>query len=627
MAHPRGPDWLHHSWPGQALVLPDPRTLTPAARRHVATGARQARDARQFISQLTYFNTGPCLKHATGQPGEGPLPSCPDCGISLRRHQRTGAAWLWFAMKGLLADSCGLGKTAQVAAVLAMGLQTGELGPLNRAVVVCQAAAVRQWTRELRRLVPALQVVSADGDPAQRMAAYLGPWDVVVISGRTLSPAGKPGKRGYRDGDVERLRQFPVGVVVYDDLDEMRNGSTRTAWAVKRLAENAPRVYGCHATPLQKRLVELYHFLEPVGGKEALGTLTRFRQAYVTRSRLLIWISVARATPAEKNAWARKKGWASYGALLGQALADRHASLLTTEAVQLVGSVQSHRARLQRAVWKDAGVSELRLPEFKAKIAPLILRRTVRDLDDVQLPAVQSNEVWLDLLPDQQRRYAELSRGILTRLRDTGTEITRVQAQVAYTRARQICSGLAALDDGNDVSVKLDWAVNQITGDFAEDKVVCFVYFRDNVRALSDRLTAEGVDHVLLWSEETDPAERDRRIQRFTNDPGCRVVIGTTTMERSLNLQAANHLIAIDTIANPARMTQILGRVRRLGSRYSMVIFHQLLARGTFEEDLLEMLRGEQQLANSVWDDEGELFSSSSMSPRQLMQMVARRAA
>lgn len=608
-------------------MLPDPRAMSPAARRHVAQGARQARDARQFTSQLTFFNDGPCLRHSAGVGyGEGPRPGCPDCGIRLRRHQRTGATWLWFAMRGLLADSCGLGKTAQVAAVLAMGLQTGELSHASRAVVVCQAAAVRQWARELRRLVPSLVVVAADGDPAQRMQAYLGAWHVVVISARTLAPAGKPGKRGYRDGDVERLRQFPVGMVVYDDLDEMRNGATRTAWAVKRLAESAPRVYGCHATPLQKRLVELYHFLEPVGGREALGTLTRFRQAYVTRSRMLIWISVARATPAERNAWARKKGWASYGALMAAAAADRARGDLATDAVRLTGAVQSHRARLQRAVWRDAGVSELRLPEFKAKIAPLILRRTVRDLDDAQLPAVQANEVWLDLLPAQQQRYTELSRGILTRLRDSGTEITRVQAQVAYTRARQICSGLAALDDGNDVSVKLDWCVDHITGDFADDKVFVFCYFKANVQALSGRLTAEGVDHVLLWSEETDAAERDRRIQKFTNDPQCRVVIATTTAERSLNLQAANHLIAVDTIANPARMTQILGRVRRLGSRHSMVVFHHLLARGTYEEDLLEVLRGEQALADAVWDDTGELFTSS-MTPRQVMAMVARHAA
>lgn len=594
-------------------MLPDPRALPPAVRQQIAVRARRAPDARQFTGQLTYFNSAPCSRHAEL------VTSCQRCGVSLRRHQRTGAAWLWFAMRGLLADSCGLGKTAQVAAVLAMALQTGELSQSNRAVITCQASAVRQWARELRRMVPALGIITADGTPEERMRAYLGPWEVCVISDRTLAPAGRGGPRA-RGGDVERLRQFPVGIVVYDDIDAMRNGGTRTAWAVKKLAGTAERVYGLHATPLQKRLIELYHFLEPVGGLQVFGTPTQFRNVYVTRSRTLIWLSVQRGRPEERNAWARKHDYPSYAALQARAADGEE------KAARLMTAVQTGRARFQRAIWKDDGVSERRLPEFKRLAGPMILRRTVRDLDDVSLPAVQPNEVWLDLLPAQRERYAELQQGILRRLRDGGEEVTRVQAVAAYTRARQICSGLAALDDGNDVSVKLDWTVDRITGDLEQDKVFCFVYFRQNVQALSDRLTEAGVGHVLLWSNETDSAERDRRIQRFTNDDSCRVVIATTTAERSLNLQAASHLIAVDSIQNPARMEQIVGRVRRIGSRHAMVVFHQLLTRDTMEEDLLEMLRDEQALANAVWDDQSPLFARE-LTPRQIMELVARRAA
>lgn len=594
-------------------MLPDPRRLPEGTRLEIAARARRAHDARQFTSQLTYFNSAPCRRH------EVPDVTCAECGIVLRRHQRTGAAWMWFAMRGLLADSCGLGKTAQVGAILAMALQTGELGAGNRAVIICQAAATGQWTRELRRMVPALNIITATGTPEDRLRAYLGQWDVCVVSDRTFAPAGKPGSRNARDGDVERLRQLPVGIVVYDDIDAMRNGTTRTAWAVKRLARDADRVYGLHATPLQKRLPELYHFLEPVGSLQVFGTVGKFRQDYVTKSRILLWIPVNKALPQEKNAWARGKDFASYAALVQRARAG------DADARRIMGYVESGRARLQRTIWKDSGVNERRLPEFKRKVAPMILRRTVTDLDDAQLPDVQPNEVWLDLLPDQRERYAELSRGILRRLRDTGTEITRVQAAAAFTRARQICSGLAALDDGRDVSVKLDWTMDKITGDLSEDKVFCFVYFRENVEALSRRLTEAGVGHVLLWSNETDPAERDRRIQQFTHDSACRVVIATTTAERSLNLQAAGHLIAVDTIQNPARMEQIVGRVRRLGSRHTMVVFHQLLCRGTYEEQMLELLRDEQAMANAVWDDESPLFMRE-MSPRQVMQMVAAAA-
>lgn len=549
----------------------DSRELTDEQRVIVAHRAHGARNVR--FPRLAYFNSSPCRAHP-----EGIEPGCRRCGIELRRHQRVGTAWLYYAQRGLLADSVGLGKTAQVAAVLAIAKENGEIGLDGRVVVVCRAAAVAQWANELRRLLPRLLVIAADGTPDERLRAYLGFWEVCVISERTLAPAGRPGQRGYRPGDVERLADFPLAAVVYDDIDAMRNDGTRTAYAVKRLANRAGRVYGVHGTPLQKKLVELYNFLEPVGGREAFGTRNAFRQRYVSRSRRILYVRDKRDPTG--------------------------------------------RRKRRIIFWLDTGVKENALPEFRRLVAPMILRRTVDDLDDVTLPEVQPNEVWLDLLPEQQARMTELKTGTLRRLREHGTEITQVEAGVAFTRARQINSGLAALDDGNDVSVKLDWTTDRLTGDLAADKVVVFVYFKPNIAALSERLDREGVGHVILWSSETDKRERAARIARFWNDPGCRVLVGSPTIEASLNLQVAGHMIAVDQIWNPQRMNQLLGRCRRQGSAHRMVVFHQLLVRGTLDEDFIETMEREQGLADGVWGDTGEIYSH--VSPRRLMQMVAR---
>jgi SNF2 family DNA or RNA helicase len=551
------------------VTLADPRRLT-TAQRHAA--ADRVRTLNVPHREFRYFNSSPCREHAELAQG------CLRCGIRLRRHQRTGTAWMWVRGQGLLGDSVGLGKTAQVAAVIALGKETGELGYGNRTVVVCRAAAVRQWAAELRRLLPEVQVITADGTPGERLRAYLGAWEVCVISDRTLSPAGRAGQPGARDGDVERLRELPVGMVVFDDIDAMRNGSTKTAYAVKRLAANADRVYGVHGTPLQKRLKELYYFLEPVGGREVLGTVAAFTQRYVSKSRKILWVRDKRDPTG--------------------------------------------RRRKKVVVWLDTGVKQDRLPEFKRLVAPMILRRTVDDLDDVELPAAQVNNVWLDLLPQQQARMDELKAGTLRRLRERGAEITQVEAGAAFTRGRQINSGLAALDDANDVSVKLDWVTDMVTGDLSGGKVVIFIYFKPNIAAMSARLEAAGVGHVLMWSTESKAAVRAERIDRFWNDPDCQVLVGSPTIEASLNLQVAGHLIAADQLWNPQRMNQLLGRVQRQGSRHQMVVFHQLLINGTLDEDFLPLMESEQALADSVWDDTGEIYSRAS--PRRLMQMVAR---
>ena len=98
------------------------------------------------------------------------------------------------------------------------------------------------------------------------------------------------------------------------------------------------------------------------------------------------------------------------------------------------------------------------------------------------------------------------------------------------------------------------------------------------------------------------------------------MLIGTTTIARSLNLQAARHLVAVDTVLNPAMMTQMAGRVKRRGSAFRTVFFHQLLARGTQEEGYLPLLRREQGVSDAVWGESGDLFGG--LSPGDMVRMI-----
>lgn len=169
--------------------------------------------------------------------------------------------------------------------------------------------------------------------------------------------------------------------------------------------------------------------------------------------------------------------------------------------------------------------------------------------------------------------------------------------------------------------MKLDWVCDRLDGDLAEDKAVVFVNFKPNVADLSSRLNDLGIGHVIMWGNEAGPRERAFRLRSFRENPACRVLIGTTTIEQSLNLQVARHLIAVDTLLNPARMTQLAGRVRRDGSPFLVVYFHQLLLRGTQEAAYPGLLQREQALADYVWGEQSELFEA--LSPIQLMRMIS----
>lgn len=527
--------------------------------------------------ELKWFNTEPCPKHAPVRVN--PL-LCRDCGVEPRNYQRIGAAWMYLGLPGLLSDTMGSGKTAQVLLMLAMLKENGELSVNSRAVIVCKATAIQDtWGNELRRLLPGIRFYIADGDRQQRMRGYMTDWEIAVVSERTF--AGAHGKKQQREGDVDVLMRYPVRTLLYDDIDPMRNHETEASVAINRMAATCSRVNGLHATPLQKRLVELWCFLQPVGGMYRLGSLDKVKSRYVGYERKL----VSYPDPRDKTG----------------------------------------RTRTSKYVYGETGItSNPRLvAEFRKLVRPLVLRRTADELSDMKMPAIQPNPVFLDLSPRQRRRYEELRKGVLRRLKEDGTEITSVEAGAAFTRGSQICSGLATLDEGPDAddSVKLDWVVDKLTGDLDGEKAVVFVYFRNNVAALARRLQAEGIGGVLMWSAETDKRVRARRLARFREDPKCRVLIGTTTIEASLNLQMARHLMAVDTILNPKRMEQLVGRVRRPGSPYPTVYFHHLLARGTQEDGYLPLLRREAAISDVVWEESNDLFTP--LTPRQKMMLVA----
>jgi SNF2 family DNA or RNA helicase len=531
------------------------------------------------LPPLAWWNYEPCEQHEQCDP------LCQRCGGTFRRHQRVGATWLWLVMKGLLGDPTGTGKTINVLGLLAMLKESGELGishPAQRCVVV--AGAAEQWRDECRRFLPGLVSVAATGTAAQRAAKYTDPWEILIISPETLRMRNIRRKSGgtTRAGDAEILEHFDIGVLIYDDVDAMRHYETGTAVAIAKLAGRARRVVGTHATPVQKRPMEVYDYLIPVGGPERFGSRAVFKHTYVK-------------------------------------VEDDYYETRDNYGHQVVRSRK-----------KETGIKNGE--QLKLQVSPMVLRRTAAQMDDVSQPELVPSVSWVDLTPAQRSRYADLRKGVLKMIKETGEQTELAAAAAAFTYGQQICSGLATLDgEGRDplvASAKLDWLVDKITGDFADgnDKTVIFIYFLPNLADASARLTAEGIGHVVRWGRNQDRAQRHADLERFRNDPSCRVLLGTTTIEKSLNLQGGpggltRHMAALDTLINPARMRQLAGRAARIGSTVPTVYFHHVLARGTQEEAYPRILQEEQALADWLWSERSDLFPA--LAPIDLLRMIS----
>lgn len=541
--------------------------LSPWARIDAsAERIRVSADVR--LPELELWNTGPCQYH------DVPTPTCEYrlCGGPLWAHQRVGVAWLYARRRGLLADGTGTGKTNQIWALLALMKQRGEL--TDRALIVCQTPAARQWLQEGHRWVPRMHIEGALSGMTrrERIERYSHNWDALVIGSHMALR------------DIDMLERLAPSTLIIDDVDALLNHENATHRALNRLALNADRRIVINATTIQIRLQQLHAALTVTDGHDKFGDLNAFERRYVRTEKISIWD--------------KKRG-------------------------------------KKRSVTKTIGYKNM--GEFKRHFTPMVLRRTDDQLTDVNMPTVMPpQDIWLEMTKDQRARYEELRKGVLRVLAEEGDKVKKVKALAMITYGQQICAGLPALRvthkdaDGNDVlvgyeadgagkSAKLDWLEHQIATEWQHEKLVVFIKNIGMVEAFEKRLANMGVGSACIRGGQNSE-QRQGQIDAFWNDPNCKVMIGTSAIERSLNLQVAGHLVFVDLHLNPARVAQIVGRIKRGGSRHSHIFVHNLLMEDSQEEGYMHVLRTRQALADFVFDEASELFEQ--LAPGQLLELI-----
>ena len=350
------------------------------------------------------------------------------------------------------------------------------------------------------------------------------------------------------------------------------------------MAKDVDRVLITHGTPLQKRLGDMYAHFAVLGiAFEVFGSFKAFERRYLRKQT----VKEFKRDPQTGRIAARSE-------------------------TRTVG-------------YKN-------VDEFKTLIEPWTLRRTDKDIHDVNLPMIQANPVYLDLYPRQRERYDELRAGVLRIMTDEGEEVSHITALGRLHAGARICVGLESLDaeevidlDMPETSCKLDWLSDQLDegGAFdSDDKVVVFGKHLSTIQSIQRRLTAKGVGHVTVWGQgDTSKEARDAQIGQFWQDPETRFLLGTQAIEQSLNLQVARHIVCIDTIVNPARMEQLVGRIRRDGSPHDTVHVHYIWTNDTQESGYEDILATEQALIDFVWDEETEMFDR--LSPLRLLELIA----
>jgi superfamily II DNA or RNA helicase len=193
------------------------------------------------------------------QRGEWPAQ---ETKVALFPYQREGMLHLAFTERGLLADEMGLGKTIQAIAACAL---LRRLGKAERVLVVTPASLKGEWEEQIQMFTD-LPCRLVYGKQSERRAAYAAGTFFTVVNYEQMVADG-----------LEVNARFRPDIVVLDEAQRIKNWSTKTAQAIKRLQSRYAFVLT--GTPIENRIDELYSLMDFVDAS-ALGPLFRFNRAF-----------------------------------------------------------------------------------------------------------------------------------------------------------------------------------------------------------------------------------------------------------------------------------------------------------------------------------------------------------
>jgi hypothetical protein len=236
-------------------------------------------------------------------------------------------------------------------------------------------------------------------------------------------------------------------------------------------------------------------------------------------------------------------------------------------------------------------------------LRPFILRRTKEQVAR-DLPQKLEQTLHCEFDAPQQKLYNELRDHYRRTLLDKATRegINRIKIQVleALLRLRQAACHPGLIDPArrHDDSAKLDALLPQLEEVCAEGhKALVFSQFTSFLAIVRDRLDRAGVCYEYLDGHTQD---RGARVERFQNDPDCRLfLISLKAGGLGLNLTAAEYVFLLDPWWNPAVEAQAIDRAHRIGQERP-VFAYRLIVKNTVEEKVLELQNTKRDLADAI---------------------------
>ncbi|MFE6457199.1 DEAD/DEAH box helicase [Streptomyces cinereoruber] len=310
-------------------------------------------------------------------------------------------------------------------------------------------------------------------------------------------------------------------------------------------------------------------------------------------------------------------------------------ALLDWTTPGLLGPLKAFRSRHARAVENHEEIEHAEAVERLARLVrPFLLRRRKSDPGIVlELPPKTESDHPVPLTREQASLYEATVRETMARIEESEGMARRGLVMKLLTSLKQICNhpaqflkeeaprgpGTARLAGRSGKLALLDELLDTI---LAEDgSVLVFTQYVSMARLLADHLAARGIPAQLLHGG-TPVAERERMVDRFQDGEVPVFLLSLKAAGTGLNLTRAGHVIHYDRWWNPAVEEQATDRAYRIGQTQPVQV-HRLIAEGTVEDRISDMLRAKRALADAVLGS-GEA-TLTELTDRELADLVSLR--
>ncbi len=532
------------------------------------------------------------------------------------RQQNVGSD----AVRRLIADEVGLGKTLQAGVILKTRINQGKA---TRAIVIAPKAATKQWQSELlMKFAIDAPIIDTHGryyrdgrtDPGSSP-----PWNT------PLSIAGHQWLVRNADDFLSTCGEYDIVIVDeahrarFRNVDhEQRRQPNQYLRLLSQLSRRTRELLLLTATPMQLNEVELWallELLEPEGWRSA-----EYRHFYKAEPPdLAEWKYLRdlwrKTNPPETGDFLLVSDNDDY---IAESLKDPSTLQATLDTMQQSAPARRLMSRHTRELlrqYRRQGLLDAPVPQRQARDVVITMTPPERELYDEIRELVRqcyaergispqslgfittifrkrfgsSTHAYAQTLRNAANRIPQDADDWMTLLDDADLDELSDHETNVLNNAANLDALLKSADEAERLSQQ-DSKRSRLTGVIAEireqghNHILLFTQFRDTQSWLSEHLRRSGHFVTELFGQDGRLGDRGSRLEEFQQQQQG-ILLCTETASESLNLQFCTAVINYDIPWNPMTLEQRAGRIDRIGQERSVVDVINLFYEDTAEHD------------------------------------------